>query len=168
MERKRGRPAGARAAGSGTGSAHTWPREGLPEGTAGYLETTSILDGAPVRIAVPDDPDGEAAALAEALNDPEVVAHVGSREALAAEGPPVSEAQVYAELGLEPPEKRYSGTFRVRVPKDLHRTLAAQAERQGVSLNTLIVSYLADRAARTEAVAGRTLVGAPARPSATP
>ena len=147
MERKRGRPA------AGRGPVHTWPREGIPEGQ-GYLEATSILDGAPVRIAVPDDPDGEAAALAEALNDPEIVAHVGSREALAAEGPPVPEAQVYAELGLEPPEKRYSGTFRVRVPKDLHRTLAAQAGRQGVSLNTLIVSYLADKAARTEAVAG--------------
>jgi hypothetical protein len=148
MERKRGRAAAA----TGAAAVHTWPREGLPAGQ-GYLETTSILDGAPVRIAVPDDPDGEAAALAEALNDPEVVAHVGSREALAAEGPPVPEAQAYAELGLEPPGKRYSGTFRVRVPKDLHRTLAAQAERQGVSLNTLIVSYLAAHAARTEAVA---------------
>jgi hypothetical protein len=152
-KREPGRPPAAGGAGARAGVVHTWPREGIPAGQ-GYLETTSILDGAPVRIAVPDDPDDEAAALAEALNDPELVAHVGSREALAAEGPPIPEAQVYAELGLAPPERRYSGTFRVRVPKDLHRTLAAQAERQGVSLNTLIVSYLAAEAARAEAGAG--------------
>ncbi len=30
---------------------------------------------------------------------------------------------------------RYSGKFVVRVPKSLHRSLAAAAEREGVSLN---------------------------------
>ncbi len=36
-----------------------------------------------------------------------------------------------------------SGQLRVRLPQDLHAYLAAEARRQGVSLNTLIVSLLA-------------------------
>ncbi|MGO9955248.1 MAG: toxin-antitoxin system HicB family antitoxin [Solirubrobacteraceae bacterium] len=36
-----------------------------------------------------------------------------------------------------------SGQFRVRVPTDLHAALRAEAERQGVSLNTLVVAILA-------------------------
>ena len=37
----------------------------------------------------------------------------------------------------------YSGQFRLRVPAYLHRQLAERAELEGVSLNTLAVSYLA-------------------------
>jgi predicted HicB family RNase H-like nuclease len=36
-----------------------------------------------------------------------------------------------------------SGQLRVRLPVDLHEALTAEAERQGVSLNTLIVALLA-------------------------
>lgn len=36
-----------------------------------------------------------------------------------------------------------SGQFRVRLPVDLHAELVAEAERQGVSLNTLVVALLA-------------------------
>jgi predicted HicB family RNase H-like nuclease len=36
-----------------------------------------------------------------------------------------------------------SGQLRLRLPAELHDELAAEAERQGVSLNTLIVGYLA-------------------------
>jgi antitoxin HicB len=39
-------------------------------------------------------------------------------------------------------EHSYSGKFNVRVPKDLHRWLAQEAERDGVSLNQLVVSIL--------------------------
>src|SRR6266511_2390957 len=39
-----------------------------------------------------------------------------------------------------------SGNFRVRMPRKLHRELAEQAEREGVSLNTLVVTYLAREA----------------------
>ena len=39
-------------------------------------------------------------------------------------------------------ETRYSGQFRVRLPKSLHAQLAARAKREGVSLNTLVVSHL--------------------------
>ena len=36
-----------------------------------------------------------------------------------------------------------SGKFVVRVPKTLHARLASRSRREGVSLNTLVVSYLA-------------------------
>ncbi len=140
------------------GVVHTWPRDGIPEGM-GYLETTSRVDGAPVRIAVPEDPDGEVEAVSAALNDPEILRHVGTAAELEfADGPPLPIEQVYADLGLPMPDpppvpappRRFSGNVRVRLPSDLHRSLAAQARQQGVSLNTLIVSYLADKAARRE------------------
>lgn len=40
-------------------------------------------------------------------------------------------------------EKNYSGEFRVRIPPQLHRTLAIQAAEQGVSLNRLASAKLA-------------------------
>lgn len=40
-------------------------------------------------------------------------------------------------------EKRYSGEFRIRIPPELHRTLALQAAEQGVSLNRLASAKLA-------------------------
>jgi len=39
-------------------------------------------------------------------------------------------------------EKRYSGQFRVRIPPDVHRSLALQAAEQGVSLNRLASAKL--------------------------
>lgn len=36
----------------------------------------------------------------------------------------------------------FSGQLRLRIPKSLHRDLAILAEAEGVSLNTLLVSYL--------------------------
>lgn len=36
----------------------------------------------------------------------------------------------------------YSGQFRVRLPRSLHRQLAARAEEEGVSLNALVTTYL--------------------------
>ncbi|MBI3971660.1 MAG: type II toxin-antitoxin system HicB family antitoxin [Chloroflexi bacterium] len=43
-------------------------------------------------------------------------------------------------------EAGYSDQLRVRLPERLHRELAEQAAREGMSLNTLIVSYLAREA----------------------
>lgn len=37
----------------------------------------------------------------------------------------------------------YSGQFRLRLPKSVHAKLAARAEHEGVSLNALIMSYVA-------------------------
>ncbi len=40
-------------------------------------------------------------------------------------------------------EKHYSGEFRVRIPPELHRSLAMQAAEQGISLNRLASAKLA-------------------------
>jgi len=40
-------------------------------------------------------------------------------------------------------EKHYSGEFRVRIPSEVHRTLAMQAAEQGISLNRLASAKLA-------------------------
>jgi predicted HicB family RNase H-like nuclease len=40
-------------------------------------------------------------------------------------------------------EKHYSGEFRVRIPPELHRSLALQAAEQGISLNRLASAKLA-------------------------
>lgn len=40
-------------------------------------------------------------------------------------------------------EKYYSGEFRVRIPPEVHRSLAIQAAEQGVSLNRLASAKLA-------------------------
>lgn len=48
--------------------------------------------------------------------------------------------------------EEYSGKFNVRLPRSLHRSLAAAAERDGVSLNQYVVSLLSrgDSQARIE------------------
>ena len=55
--------------------------------------------------------------------------------------------EVYSEEGHALPEPRvrgsYSGQFRLRVPRSVHAELAARAEAEGVSLNTLALSYIA-------------------------
>ncbi len=40
--------------------------------------------------------------------------------------------------------KRYSGQWRLRVPKSLHAALALRAKHEGVSLNLLTATILAD------------------------
>lgn len=54
--------------------------------------------------------------------------------------------ETYARKKMAAPQPRlreeFSGQVRLRLPKELHRALAIAAERQGVSLNTLFVSYL--------------------------
>jgi predicted HicB family RNase H-like nuclease len=40
-------------------------------------------------------------------------------------------------------EKRYSGEFRVRIPPQVHRSLAMEAAEQGVRLNRLASAKLA-------------------------
>jgi predicted HicB family RNase H-like nuclease len=47
------------------------------------------------------------------------------------------------EIPIALAEKRYSGEFRVRIPPEVHRTLAMQAAEQGVSLNRLASAKLA-------------------------
>ena len=42
------------------------------------------------------------------------------------------------------PVEDYSGKWQLRAPKSLHRRLAERAKREGVSLNTLAVTLLAE------------------------
>ena len=48
---------------------------------------------------------------------------------------------------LPPPDKivSYSGQLRLRMPRSLHYTLASEAEGEGISLNTHIVTLLSER-----------------------
>lgn len=56
----------------------------------------------------------------------------------------VSDMRKSGETVPEPlAEKRYSGEFRVRIPPEVHRSLAMQAAEQGVSLNRLASAKLA-------------------------
>ncbi|MBR3437695.1 MAG: type II toxin-antitoxin system HicB family antitoxin [Lachnospiraceae bacterium] len=46
------------------------------------------------------------------------------------------------DLGVDP-EKPYSGSFNVRVPKEVHRAAALQAKLQGISLNQWVSNAMA-------------------------
>lgn len=52
------------------------------------------------------------------------------------------------EDGVSPPDpdvlRPYSGQLRLRLPRSLHRVLALEAERDGVSLNTHLVSLISE------------------------
>jgi hypothetical protein len=56
--------------------------------------------------------------------------------------------EILAAQGLDPPEPQilssFSGQMRVRMPRTLHQKLAGRARMEDVSLNTLIVSILAE------------------------
>ncbi len=68
--------------------------------------------------------------------------------------------ETYQEEGWPIPEPRklsmYSGQFRVRMPKFLHAKLAEQAEVEGVSLNTLVVTYLSEAVGMANAAPKKT------------
>ena len=49
------------------------------------------------------------------------------------------------------PERPFSGEFRLRVDKEMHRTLAATAEIEGISLNELISQILSKELKEREA-----------------
>ena len=52
-------------------------------------------------------------------------------------------AAIQQDKGALPAPKTYSGQFVQRIPKSLHRRLAARAAAEGVSLNQLAATYLA-------------------------
>ncbi len=61
---------------------------------------------------------------------------------------------VSIDEGLEIPKPKemeeYSGKFLVRIPKSLHRRLANLAEKEGISLNQMVVSLLSEKIAVKE------------------
>ena len=54
------------------------------------------------------------------------------------------------EIPLPEELRQYSGKFLVRLPKYLHRRLAAQSKKEGISLNQLIVSLLTEKITTSE------------------
>ena len=46
------------------------------------------------------------------------------------------------EIPIAPSKKEYSGQFNVRVDRRIHRALAVEAARVGISLNALIAQRL--------------------------
>ena len=81
------------------------------------------------------------------------------------------------EIPLPRTEAEYSGRFLLRLPKSLHRRLAARAHRDGVSLNTELATLLAsalevkEQQSRTRAIVhaildarARTAAVAPTQP----
>jgi len=52
-------------------------------------------------------------------------------------------------------EKHYSGRFNVRIPRSLHQKLAEMAEKEGVSLNHLLVSTLSRAVGQEESQPSR-------------
>ena len=48
-------------------------------------------------------------------------------------------------------ESPYSGQFRLRLPRSLHAWLSDRAEREGVSLNTLVLEFLSRARGAAEA-----------------
>ncbi len=64
--------------------------------------------------------------------------------------------------------RRYSGTFMVRVPPEVHRNLVLEATEQQVSLNRLVSAKLSGPAARAKTVAGSALTQKKSRRGAAP
>ena len=57
-------------------------------------------------------------------------------------------------MGLPVPEPEsgggYSGKFIQRVPKSLHTRLAMRAKQEGISMNSLVISFLAESLGKRE------------------
>lgn len=60
-----------------------------------------------------------------------------------------------AEFGdhIPAPGESQSGKFVQRLPKSLHARLSARARQEGVSMNTLVVAFIAESLGKREAVA---------------
>jgi hypothetical protein len=120
-------------------------RANQASGRGGARRGTAHLVGHDLRIPVPDGP--EDSPEAQQAEDEAVLATQEFQERVerarankrAGRGIPAEDVGRYlAELEA----REYSGSLRVRLPRHLHRDLARQAERDGVSLNTLIIALL--------------------------
>lgn len=62
--------------------------------------------------------------------------------------PSINAPTIVAPLLLEPDEyRKYSGQFKLRLPKDLHKKLYTRAREQGISMNTYCIYLLAKNSA---------------------
>ena len=55
------------------------------------------------------------------------------------------QAAIDSNFTVPEPIETLSGQLKVKLPKSLHRELAKEAQREGVSLNTLVVSRLSSQ-----------------------
>lgn len=120
----------------------------LPEVGMGRLDYAAVIrkldaeEGGGYLVEVPDLPgcmsDGETIAQALANADAAIDEWIAAAR----------------EEGREIPEpdslERYSGRWVQRVPRGLHRRLAQEAERQGVSINALATTLLAEGLGRRD------------------
>ena len=113
-----------------------------------------------IRIVWSDEEEGYIATSPE-FEDLSAYGATAQEAATALESVVVAAIATYSDSGWPLPEPKrvheHSGQLRVRLPKSLHGRLADEAERDGVSLNTLIVTYLSLRAG--EAAVTQEIVG---------
>jgi predicted HicB family RNase H-like nuclease len=94
--------------------------------------------------------DEEGDWLAHFVERPEVSAFADTPEqalnelTVAWEGIKESYCKHGEEVPVAPSRKEYSGQFNVRIDKRLHRKLAMEAARAGISLNALVAQKLAE------------------------
>ena len=98
------------------------------------VEPLSSDEGGGFLVTVPDLPG--------CMADGETVEHAIAEAHEAFEAWAMAEREGKGDL---PAPKAYSGQFVLRIPKSLHRRLATRAAAEGVSLNQLAATYLAER-----------------------
>lgn len=106
---------------------------------------TDQFDGFTVNLYLDEDGDW----LAHFVELPNISAFADLPEralkelAVAWEGVKESYRKHREEIPIAPSRKEYSGQFNVRIDKRIHRALAAEAAKAGVSLNALVAQKLA-------------------------
>lgn len=97
--------------------------------------------------------EGGGGFLCEFPDFPGVMGDASSIEGAIADGQKALKAALAAlqQLGRKAPEPTHaSGQWRMRAPRSLHQRLAARAKAEGVSLNTLAVTILAEGLGRRD------------------
>ena len=103
-------------------------------------------------LEVPVKGEGDAAEEAALARHPDFLGRLEQARRDLDEGKGLSADEVDRYFGEHPPRRSgpratgATGNVRVRMPPRLHRELVEQAQHQGVSLNTLILTYLAHEA----------------------